>query len=364
MKLEITKPTLLLNPEIARRNIQRMAEKAQRHHVRLRPHFKTHQSAAVGEWFREVGIDAITVSSIDMAAYFAEHGWRDITIAFPVNWRQINTINELATPIKLNLLVESVETVAFLQQNLAAPVDVWLKIDAGSHRTGILWDEVASLTQIGTAIQAADKLRLAGVLTHNSSSYRAGSIAAIQIIYDDTVQRLKAARESLGQPNMLLSIGDTPACSVVEDVSAVDEIRPGNFVFYDVMQTRIGSCEVGDIAVAVACPVVAKHPARNTVIVHGGAVHLSSDFLPQDKGRLYGLVALPSESGWTAPLPECYVQSISQEHGVLHVDDATMNRLHIGDVLMILPIHSCLTVDLYRNYNTPSGDKLAIAEFR
>jgi len=33
----------------------------------------------------------------------------------------------------------------------------------------------------------------------------------------------------------------------------VDEIRPGNFVFYDLMQYRIGSCSVGQIAVAMAC---------------------------------------------------------------------------------------------------------------
>lgn len=86
---DMEKPTLLVNPQIARRNIAFMAEKAYRQGVRFRPHFKTHQSAVVGEWFREQGVQAITVSSVDMARYFADHGWQDILIAFPVNLHQM-----------------------------------------------------------------------------------------------------------------------------------------------------------------------------------------------------------------------------------------------------------------------------------
>jgi D-serine deaminase-like pyridoxal phosphate-dependent protein len=84
-KLAIQKPTLLLSRQRAMANIEKMAQKALHSGVRFRPHFKTHQSAQVGEWFREFGVEAITVSSVEMALYFAQHGWRDITIAFPVN---------------------------------------------------------------------------------------------------------------------------------------------------------------------------------------------------------------------------------------------------------------------------------------
>src|SRR6476620_10300974 len=90
---QITRPTLLLDEARCRRNIERMASKARRSNVRFRPHFKTHQSAQIGEWFREAGVNAITVSSVKMAEYFASHGWDDITIAFPANWREIEAIN-------------------------------------------------------------------------------------------------------------------------------------------------------------------------------------------------------------------------------------------------------------------------------
>jgi D-serine deaminase-like pyridoxal phosphate-dependent protein len=51
-KVIISKPTLLLDQRKAIKNLQRMAGKAEKSYVRFRPHFKTHQSARVGEWFR------------------------------------------------------------------------------------------------------------------------------------------------------------------------------------------------------------------------------------------------------------------------------------------------------------------------
>ena len=138
--LGIEQPTLLLDKRKTVKNIDTMVSKAERNHTRLRPHFKTHQSAEVGEWFRKRGVDAITVSSVEMAEYFAESGWQDITIAFPVNPLQIRRINQLAARIStLNLLVGSAEMVAFLAQNLTSQATVWLKIDAGYHRTGLEW---------------------------------------------------------------------------------------------------------------------------------------------------------------------------------------------------------------------------------
>ena len=135
--LNIKKPTLLLNNEICQKNIQTMAARSVECHVIFRPHFKTHQSAAVGEWFREAGVSAITVSSVAMAQYFAMHGWKDITIAFPVNIREIEEINLLAPAINLNLLVESEETAIFLSKNLTSACGFFIKIDTGYHRTGI-----------------------------------------------------------------------------------------------------------------------------------------------------------------------------------------------------------------------------------
>ena len=117
----ITSPTLILIKERALKNIAKMAEKARKSGVHFRPHFKTHQSAEIGEWFRDIGVQAITVSSLNMAAYFSQNGWKDITVALPVNIREIEKINQLANQIKLNLLVESQESVKFFIRKFKCP---------------------------------------------------------------------------------------------------------------------------------------------------------------------------------------------------------------------------------------------------
>ena len=360
-KLNIRKPTLLLDRARARANIERMAAKAQASGVRLRPHFKTHQSAGVGEWFREFGVEAITTSSVEMALYFARHGWQDISIAFPVNILEIEAINDLAGRVKLNLLVESEESVNFLAQNLAHPCGAWLKVDVGYGRTGIPWPDTARLAAVAERVKQAGRLSLHGLLTHAGHTYQARSNAQIKTIYEQTAARqgtVRARLQAAGRGRLELSIGDTPSCSVVEDLSQVDEIRPGNFVFYDVTQLEIGSCGEEDIAVALACPVVAKHPEREQMVIYGGAVHLSKDSLAIGDTQIFGYVAPLTSTGWGPRLPGVYLSGVSQEHGLVKADPTTINRFNVGDLVAVLPVHSCLTANLMKKYVTLEGEVL------
>lgn len=134
---KITSPTLLLDKQLCLANIKMMSEKAKLNNLIFRPHFKTHQSIIIGNWFRKAGVQKITVSSIQMAEYFARENWKDITVAFPVNIREIEQINALAEEIQLNLTIENIESVSFLEKNLRFPVKIFIKIDTGYHRTGI-----------------------------------------------------------------------------------------------------------------------------------------------------------------------------------------------------------------------------------
>lgn len=358
--LIISKPTLLLNKQKALKNIERMTQKAQRSSVRFRPHFKTHQSAQIAEWFREFGIDAITVSSVEMAMYFAQHGWKDITIAFPVNILEIENINRLASSINLVLLVESKETVTFLAENLQAEADVWIKIDIGYHRTGISWDYFDEVIALVRQIQKSGKMVFKGLLTHSGHTYQAKSATEVTTIYNETVLRLNGLKKYLieqGFKDTQISIGDTPSCSVVNDFSGVDEIRPGNFVFYDVTQLNISSCEEQDIAVAVACPVVAKHQERNEIVIYGGAVHLSKEFFLDKNGKkIFGYVTLFDGNGWSSMIKNTYLSAVSQEHGIIKTENDFFERIKIGDILLALPVHSCLTVNLLKQYVTLEGE--------
>ena len=90
--MKIIKPTLLIDRKKCQSNISRMVNKSLKYNLNLRPHFKTHQSAIIGELFKDFNINTITVSSVSMAIYFEKHGWKNITIAFPVNILEIDQI--------------------------------------------------------------------------------------------------------------------------------------------------------------------------------------------------------------------------------------------------------------------------------
>lgn len=359
---DIKKPTLVLNRARARANLRKMAQKANKSQVDFRPHFKTHQSAEIGEMFRQEGVTAITVTNVDMAEYFSRNGWNDITIAFPVNLRQIDEINALARKISLGLLVESMHTVDFLRDHLKHPADIWIKIDVGYGRAGLASDDLDGIKEIAAGLNGSGPFRYQGLLTHAGHSYHVHGASELKKVFNDSRNRLTGIRDFLEEhhiPGTRLSVGDTPTCSVMEDFSGIDEIRPGNFIFNDVMQMLIGSCRLEQIAVALACPVVAKHPERKEVVIYGGAVHLSKEaMLLPDQTRTYGLIALAEKDGWGTKLENTFVSSVSQEHGIIKTDGNGFEKIHIGDLIYVLPVHSCLAVNLMKEYLTLEGESI------
>ena len=91
----------------------------------------------------------------------------------------------------------------------------------------------------------------------------------------------------------------------------VDEIRPGNFVFYDLMQAQIGACSLDDISVAVACPVVARHPERSQIVIYGGAIHFSKEQLRLANGApSYGRLARLTPNSWQALSDASHISSL------------------------------------------------------
>lgn len=365
MALQITKPTLLLNEKRALANIDRMVEKATRSGVRFRPHFKTHQSAEIGQWFRDKGVTAITVSSVDMALYFARHEWADITIAIPVNLRQLDAIDYLASRIKLGVVVESVEAVDSLRQQIGSDLQVWLKIDVGYHRTGLLWDDPSSIMQVARSVKSAKKLRVKGLLTHAGHTYGETSAEKIRAIYRQSLERMTIVQYELSQQgyDVQNSVGDTPGCSLIENFGEVDEIRPGNFIFYDLSQVWFGSCREEDVALALACPVISKHAARNQIVIYGGAIHLSKESLPANsltnhQVPIYGGICLMEDGCWSGMFQNSAIINLSQEHGVIDAEEQLFKSVNVGDLVAILPVHSCLTANLMGQYQTLGGKQI------
>lgn len=344
------KPTLIIDEARCRSNIEHMAGKARASGVVFRPHFKTHQSLHVGKWFRDYGVQAITVSSAQMAAEFAADGWTDITIAFPANLRESGTYNRLARKIQLNLLADSAEVITHLGRSLSHTIGLFVEIDIDYKRSGINHKDYNAIEACLNAFDKFDNLLFKGFLTHSGNTYQAGSKEEIWQIYHHAMGEMNTlkSRFSSKYPGLIISVGDTPSSSIVEKLDEADEIRPGNFVYYDLMQQYLGTCDVTNIAVSVACPVCGIYPDRNEILIYGGAIHLSKEFI-ETPDKLYGLVVQYNNNGWTMPVHDTQLISLSQEHGIIRTNSQLINSIKHGDLLGILPVHSCLTANLLKD---------------
>jgi len=155
---------------------------------------------------------------------------------------------------------------------------------------------------------------------------------------------------------MEISVGDTPGCWLCKNLGKVDEIRPGNFLFFDAMMLDLGVCQEDEIAVCVACPVVSTNPGRQEAVIYGGAVHLSKENIEYSSPPVYGYAVFSSEaSTWNVNRLN-YVRSLSQEHGVVKLDTKSFDRVKVGGLLYIIPVHSCLAVDALQEYLTLNGN--------
>lgn len=361
IKNMLIKPTLLLNVNKCKANIKKMVEKARKNSIEFRPHFKTHQSYEIGKWFRTEGVTKITVSSVVMAQYFAKNGWKDITIAFPVNILEINEINKLAVSIRLNILVESVEIIELLAKNLFSEVSVFIKINIGNNRAGIEPQNTDLISQVATKIDESKNLNFIGFLGHAGHSYACRSEQEIANVHHESIKKMVLLKNLFIEqyPNLILSVGDTPTCTTMNGFSMVDEFRPGVFVFHDSMQLQIGSCSFDEIAIAMACPVVAVHKDKKEIIIYGGSVHFSSDRLIDRNGTvIFGKVVENLGTEWGNIVENVYIIKLSQEHGTIKATPEFIEDINVGDIIKIIPIHACTTANLHQSYLTLENEKI------
>ncbi len=354
---------MIVNESVARKNIDTMADKAAKNKVLFRPHFKTHQSKDVALWFREKNIHTCTVSSVDMAIYFANHGWKDITISSVVNLLQLDKINELAASVSLNLVVDNLFSAAEVAERMKFNTGVFVKIDTGAGRCGLLPTMSEEIISICSLFKQSKNADFKGLLIHSGHTYGASSRQEIEKIYERDkriLTELKSHLQSYCDSEMIISIGDTPGCCSVDDFSWADEIRPGNFVYFDLFQWQKQICNEQQIACMLACPVMGIYPEKNQLIIYGGAVHFSKDFLLYNNQPIYGMLAEISRNNQLIPDENILLTNLWQEHGLVSLPQHSINKYSIGDILTFIPVHSCLTVSAIQNCRTTEGNMLGM----
>lgn len=352
---DVLTPCAVIDLDILERNLKRMALRMRKMKVKMRPHFKTHRCRQIAEIQRELMASGFTVSTLPEALVLQGSGYRDLTWAYPVILGTIPLLRHHVSQ-SLRLVVDSHTAIDALEREFTAEEDffvhAWLKVDCGYHRAGV--DPHSSLAlDLARRLSDSEVFAFDGLLSHSGHAYRARGREALREVAEqersvmvETAERLRHA----GVEVPSVSIGSTPAMSVVETLEGIDEVRPGNYVFYDYFQAHIGSCQVSDCALTVLSSVVSAQPGARHSVIDAGALALSKDLGPEEEPPSYGRIFENYERSELHP--ELRVTSVSQEHGIVNAS------LTVGDRLRILPNHSCLVVPNFDYYIVVRGKEI------
>lgn len=362
---DLPTPSLVLDAAKLVRNVQRMVDAAERHGVKLRPHLKTAKSIDVARRALAGQPGGIAVSTLKEAEYFASHGIRDIQYAVsivPHKLERVVAIQRLGA--RLTLITDSTEiahVVCARGAELGETFHVQVEVDCGEGRSGVDADG-EELLEIARIVDQATHGVFAGVMTHAGHSYQCRSIAEIQEVAEAERSAAVTAAERIRRMGIqcaTVSVGSTPTALHARSPEGVTEMRPGVYMFGDMFQAQIGSCDVEDLAVSVITEVTSQRPALNRVLVDAGALALSKDRSTANVATDIGFGLVADADGRPFD-PRLTVERVYQEHGQIPLPEGVaIDDLPIGRRLRIYPNHVCMTAAMYDQYHvvdTESSD--------
>jgi D-serine deaminase-like pyridoxal phosphate-dependent protein len=324
-------PAPIVLVDVMQDNIDRMQGFAARHNLDVRPHVKTHKCVEIGRRQVKAGAVGITAGNVGEAEIFAAAGFDDIFIAYPI-WPSGTKglrIRKLAVTTRLRVGVDNFAAIDALADAMGTETErlqVVIEVDCGARRSGAP-PEIA-----GDLAAAARRRGLVpvGIFTypgHGSSSRDARRGAAL----DQEAALTTAVRSfnGVGISPEVVSAGSTPTVEFSTTSSVITEIRPGEYVFNDLNNTRLGACTEDQIALFVAGTVVSSW-VPDQVILDVGSKALSREGSPEIG---YGAVA-----GTSAILSK-----LNEYHGFLPLPAGDF-RPTVGTVLPIVPNHVCPVV--------------------
>ncbi|MGR6969539.1 alanine racemase [Streptomyces cynarae] len=326
----IDTPAPIVLVDVMQGNIDRIQGFADQHNLKVRPHVKTHKCVEIGRRQIEAGAVGITAGNVGEAEVFAAAGFDDIFLAYPI-WpggTKKTRIRRLAESARLRVGVDNaaaIEALADAMGNEPDRLQVMIEVDCGARRSG------APPEAAGDLALAARKRGLVpvGVFTypgHGSSDRDARRRAA----QDQETALVTAVRSlaDVGVTAEVVSAGSTPTLEFSTS-SVITEIRPGEYVFGDLNNARLGACTDDQIALFVAGTVVSDW-VPDQVILDVGTKALSREGSPE---LGYGGIA-----GTRAVLAK-----LNEYHGFLPLPDGEF-RPSVGTVVPVVPNHVCPVV--------------------
>ena len=360
---DLPTPCLLIEKKRLEANLERMQAKAAVQQVALRPHIKTHKSVAIARRQRGLGAQGITVAKPGEAEVFAEAGFADVRLAYPIVGEEKHgrLLRLMEGGTRISFCVDTAAGAqaasAFYEQH-GRRAEVLVEVDVGYGRCGVPWED-QELVAFARFVSELPGLKLTGILTHEGHAYHgphadetsANALTRVAAETRDRMLEVAARLRTAGVPEAVedgftISIGSTPSMAGFENAErdgfAITEIRPGNYVFNDAIQVALGAATLQDCALTALATVISKRRddiGRERLYLDAGKKVLTSD---QRLGSSeYGVLLYNAAAMRT--LPHARLVQLSEEHGWVDVRGGA--TLDVGDRVRIVPNHACVAVN-------------------
>lgn len=349
---ELCTPATLLDLDAAAHNMEKYAESAKRAGKQIWPMLKTHKSLELAKAQAEAGASGFLCGTLDEAEMLCEAGYKNLMYAYPVATdASIRRVLALSRKSSFIVRLDTEEAAAALDRAAAEEstlVNYTIIVDSGFHRFGV---KVEQLAAFAAKMRRYKNLVFKGISTHPGHVYGASSAADIgRYVADerDTMKRAVAELKTVGLVPEIVSSGSAPTFFGTIDAEDIDVYHPGNYIFHDVIQLCTDTANEEECALRVLTAVI-SHPSEDLYICDAGAKCLGLDQGAHGNTSIKGF-------GLVKGHPELTVEGLSEEAGKIRAHGAT--SLKVGDIIEIIPNHSCAAANLTGYYIGVRGDEV------
>jgi D-serine deaminase-like pyridoxal phosphate-dependent protein len=336
---EVTTPALLLDLDVAKRNIDKMADNFRNLPAALRPHIKVHKSPQLSRLAIDAGAIGVACATAWEAKVMAEAGIDDVLVANQVvHPDKVRVVAETAREHHITVAVDDVRNVEQLSQaagDAGSELDLLVEIDVGMGRCGVRTREEA--LPVAERIAELPHVRLRGMQGYEGHCMlepdRDVRLAEAHKANDklvDAVDHLAAH----GHPSEVVSGGGTGTWYITGAHPRITEVQAGSYALMDCFHGNLvpGGFEV---AMTVLGTVISRQ--GNTVVLDCGRKSVGIDFV-------------------TPPLaayPEAEIRYYAEEHCL--ADFPGPPPLDLGDRAEVIAGYGPTTVNLYDVFHVVEG---------
>lgn len=339
-RFQIPTPALVVDLEAFERNVARMAQRAATAGLALRPHAKTHKSAAIGRRQIEAGAIGLCCVKLGEAEALAQAGVRRLLVTSPVVGSDAATRAAALVRIDPELLLvadhaEQIDTLATAASAAGIHLSVVIDIDVGMGRTGV--PTPAAAIALAQQIARCPSLRLAGVQGYGGMWQHIAGEADRRRAVEEGMMRLNGVVEAVragGHEVQLVTGGGTGSFAADAALRVLNEVQPGSYIFMDNQyRDALGTDADGafEQSLFVQAQVISIN-ATEWVTVDAGLKAFATDGpVPRPTGKRFG--------------GSRYFY-FGDEHGGL-TRPAEGSPVRLGERVELIPPHCDPTVDRY-----------------